>query len=213
MARRDLHRYSGQEMIDISKVDSRQDAGWIVDRDRFPILFPTHAHPSEFWEHLGRTIATFGFLEEMLRKAILVFTGTQTCPDHNSDEALASWTQKLEIVLTAPLGNLIDMYAKSVRENPNATMADFDSLVEKLEKASSIRNALCHGSWRLPDAAGASLPLFVKRKLLVFDTAIDIQFLRQVQKEVAELACDVMDTVTCIGWQFPGSAGPGRPAV
>jgi hypothetical protein len=49
----------------------------IIDRDRLPPLFPTHGHSPQFWEQLGRTIATYGFLEEALGKAIFAFTATR----------------------------------------------------------------------------------------------------------------------------------------
>ena len=35
--------------------------------------------------------------------------------------------------------------------------------------------------------------------------------LKQVQQHVTELTCAVMNTVTHMGWQFPGSPGPGNP--
>ena len=45
---------------------------------------------------------------------------------------------------------------------------------------------------------------------MVWDTSIDIAYLQQTQKAVAELACDVINTVTHMGWQFPGSRGPEK---
>ena len=42
--------------------------GFDVDLDRLPANFPTHRHEAEFWEALGRGVATFGFLEEVLGK-------------------------------------------------------------------------------------------------------------------------------------------------
>ena len=49
----------------------------IIDRDSLPFLWPTHRHTSQFWEQLGRTVATFGFLEEVLGKAIFAFTASR----------------------------------------------------------------------------------------------------------------------------------------
>ncbi|MEP1535541.1 MAG: recombinase family protein [Paracoccaceae bacterium] len=37
----------------------------IIDRESLPEMFPTHRHDPEFWEHLGRAIASIGFLEEV----------------------------------------------------------------------------------------------------------------------------------------------------
>jgi hypothetical protein len=40
-----------------------------------------------FWEALGRTIATFGFLEEVLGKAIFAFTATTQYQESDIDAA------------------------------------------------------------------------------------------------------------------------------
>jgi len=74
-----------------------------------------------------------------------------------------------------------------------------------------MRNVLCHGSWRKPNEEGGSVPFFVNKQMMVFDTAVDIAFLQQTQAHVAELACAVINSVTHMGWQFPGGAGLGKP--
>lgn len=182
-----------------------------VDLRRLPPNFPTHRHAPEFWEALGRTVATFGFLEETLGKAIFSFTGTREISPDEVDTAYEKWLPTLEKALIDPLGGLIDSYAKAVRANRSATITNLDDLVGDLRKASEIRNVLCHGSWRLPDAQGRSLPLFVNKKKGVFQTPIDVAYLRQVQRHVAELVCAVVSSVSHMGWQFPGSHGPGMP--
>ena len=45
---------------------------YFVDEDGLPDGFPTHGHEAAFWESLGRAVATFGFLEEILEKAIFL---------------------------------------------------------------------------------------------------------------------------------------------
>jgi len=39
---------------------------------------------------------------------------------------------------------------------------------------------------------------------------MDREFIDQVQRHTANLACAVINTVTQMGWQFPGSQGPGK---
>jgi hypothetical protein len=165
-----------------------------------------------FWETLGRAIATFGFLEEVLGKAIFAFTATTRHQESEIDAAFENWLPTLERALIDPLGGLIDAYGKAVRNNSAATIENLDDLLSELRAASVIRNVLCHGSWRTPDADGSSLPLFVNRQKMVWDTSIDIPYLKQTQKAVAELGCAVITTVTHMGWQFPGSHGPGKAA-
>jgi len=184
--------------------------GSIIDINSLPEKYPTHAHEPEFWEYLGRTVATFGFLENVLARAIFAFTGTKKYSENTIEQAYEKWLPKLESSLIDPLGGLIDTYGKSVREHQDANIMGFSDLVDDLRDASKIRNVLCHGFWKFPDENGASVPFFVNRQKEVFHTPVDISFLNQVQKQARDLSCSVINTVTSMGYQFPGSSGPGN---
>lgn len=184
-----------------------------IDRDALQRDFPTHRHAPEFWEELGRTVATFGLLEETLGKAIFSLTGTREYAEHEIDEAFAKWSTQLERALSDPLGGLIDRYAKALREHGKVALLNPDDLVGDLRAAARVRNVLCHGSWGVPDAKGRSLPFFVTSRLMVFDTPIDIAWIRQTRAHVVELICEVIDSITRLGWRFPGSLGPGVPIL
>lgn len=181
-----------------------------IDRKALPAVFPTHAHSPLFWEQLGRTVATFGFLEEVLGKAIFVLTGTRIYGEVEVEDAWQRWPKKLEKALSDPLSSLAKSYGEAVRGNQDSTVQDIDELVERIKTAAGLRNVLCHASWRPPDAEGKSLPFFVSWSNEVVETKMDIQFLRQVHDNVADLACTVIDTVTQMGWQFPGGGGVGE---
>ncbi|MFZ5617966.1 MAG: hypothetical protein ACOZAA_11690 [Pseudomonadota bacterium] len=189
------------------------NSGFVVDCRRLPENFPTHLHDAAFWEWLGRVIATFGFLEEVLGKAIFAFSATRPYPENEIHAAYEKWKTTLELALYDPLGNLISSYEKAVREHEGANIENFPELVIDLQRAAELRNVMCHGSWRKPDANGGSLPLFVNRRMKVFDTKIDVAFLQQTQRHVAGLACAVISSVTSMGWQFPGSDSPGNPLI
>jgi len=184
---------------------------FLVDEARLPSGFPTHRHSAEFWAALGRAVATFGFLEEILGKAIFALTGTRRVSEDKFQEEYEKWLPTLERALSDPLGGLIDSYGKAFRTNEATTVKNMDELLSLLRKASTIRNVLCHGSWRIPDALGRSLPLFVDKNQRIFETPIDIAYLNQVQRHVSELICAVINSVTHMGWKFPGSNGPGIP--
>ena len=190
--------------------DENQIGRFVVDHRGVPEQFPTHAHESQFWEALGRCVATFGFLEEALGKAIFSFAATRSYSEDEIQQAYAEWLTKLEHALTDQLGSLINNFGKAVRDHPMATISNLDALLDDLRKASALRNVICHGSWRMPNADRASIPFFVNRQKEVFETAIDRQFLVQLQKHAADLVCAVINTVTHMGWQFPGSNGPGK---
>lgn len=183
----------------------------VVDVDRLPVGFPTHRHSSDFWQALGRAVATFGFLEETLGKAIFSFTAMRSYPDDQIQEAYRGWLKTLERALSDPLGNLIDSYGKAVRDHGDASIENLDELIADLRAAAVVRNVICHGSWGMPDDAGRSLPLFVNKRIEKFETPIDTAYLERLQRHTAELACAVINTVTHMGWQFPGSSGPGDP--
>lgn len=183
----------------------------IVAWAELPRQFPTHHLDGSFWESLGRTVATYGFLEDVLGKSIYAFTATRIYEDPQElQHAYDAWLPKLEQALVDPLGNLINSYEKAVREHHKQAIKNLDDLLEDLRKAATIRNILCHSSWGLPDAAGASVPHFVNRQKEVVTTAMDKEYVDRVQRHVAKLSCAVIDSVTCMGWQFPGSRGPGK---
>jgi hypothetical protein len=186
---------------------------YVVNQRDLPKGFPTNKHAAEFWEALGRTVATFGFLEETLGKAIFAFTGTRQVPEEDAQAEFEKWLPTLEKALSDPLGGLINSYGNAVRSNPKATISNFDQLLEDLRKASAIRNVLCHGSWRTPNQNEKSAPLYVNKKGEVFDGAIDVEYLHQVQKHTVGLICGVINSVTHMGFQFPGSTGPGIPLL
>ena len=182
----------------------------IVNLQALPEKFPTHKHDPAFWESLGRAVGTFGFLEETLAKAIFAFTATTPYSEEEAQKAFEQWLPQLQKALSDPLGGLIISYGKAVRENPDATIQNLDDLIGDLKKAAIIRNVICHGSWPPPDAEGKSIPFFVNQQQELLDTAIDVAWLAQLQKHVSELICAVINTVTGMGWQFPGSTGPGK---
>ena len=93
----------------------------IVDRDKLPPLFPTNRHSPQFWEQLGRTIATYGFLEEVLGKAIFAFTATRKYAPHEIDAAYQAWLPQLERALTDQLWKLAESYGKAARDSAAAT--------------------------------------------------------------------------------------------
>ena len=182
----------------------------VINLELLPKMFPTHSHDPKFWESLGRAVATFGFLEETLAKAIFAFTATKPYSDEEVIKALDEWGPKLKKALSDQLWNLIKTYENAVREHPEAIIENLDELLDQLKEAAKIRNVICHGSWRSPNSEGASVPFFVNRQQERFDTAVDVSYLLQLQKRVSKLICAVIDTVTHMGWQFPGSEGPGK---
>ncbi|MBX5012691.1 hypothetical protein HJB67_22400 [Rhizobium lentis] len=188
--------------------------GYRVTAEKLPELYPTQFHSAEFWEILGRTVGTFGFLENVLGRAIFAFTGTRDYSESELQAALEAWLPQLEKAMSDTLYPLIESYAKAVRQHQHQTPIDFDDLVADLKNVAELRNVLCHGFWSPPDANGATVPFYMRsRDKQVFNDPIDINYLRRVQRSVTALAIAVVDSVTAMGVQFPGSGGPGKPLI
>jgi hypothetical protein len=186
---------------------------YLIDRASLPDQYPTHEHSAQFWEHLGRAIASFGFLEDMLKKAIFAFTATREYSEEEAKAAFDEWLRKLERTLSDTLCTLAKSYGKAVHEHQDSSVLQIDQvdiLVDDIVNASKIRNVLCHGMWGLPDGKGMSLPRFFNKRSEVFETQVDVEFLIKVQRHVVELSCAVINSVSYTGWQFPGSSGPGK---
>lgn len=80
----------------------------VVDRASLPLNWPTHLHTSAFWAALGRAVATFGFLEKTLGRAIFAHTATTEYAEHEIAAAFRQWLPKPERALSESLGGLID---------------------------------------------------------------------------------------------------------
>jgi hypothetical protein len=81
-----------------------------IDRSRLNPQFPTQFHEAELWEQLGRTVAAFGFLEDVLVKAIFAFTGMREYKDEDVPKALDKWRKQLEAAITGTLWPLAEAY-------------------------------------------------------------------------------------------------------
>ena len=62
--------------------------GYFIDLEALPNMFPTHKHEPKFWESLGRVVATFGFLEEILGKALFALTATKPYSEEEVQKAI-----------------------------------------------------------------------------------------------------------------------------
>jgi len=189
--------------------------GFRIDRNGLPNDYPTHLHQPKFWAELGRTIATFGFLEETLGRAIFAINLTTEYDEKDIDKALERWKSTLHLNLTDTLPPLAERFEAGVKAHQDADKARAEHIAAEVKRLAEIRNALCHGSWRKPDVRGASQLHYIARKAVTdtgvksFEPKISIKWLQKRRREALELVCDVIDTVTELGWQFPGSAGPG----
>lgn len=143
-------------------------------------------------------------------KAIFALTATTKYPKDEIEDAYKEWFPKLKRTLSDPLGGLIDNFGKTVRDHHASTIENIDDLIIDLKEASVFRNVLCHASWRPTDDKNKSRPFFINRQMEIFNSDVDLDYLQQTQVGTTELACAVINTVTHMGYTFPGTNGPGN---
>lgn len=182
-----------------------------LDREQLPEHFPTHRHSAMFWESLGRTVATFGVLEETLGKAVFSLTvGQYYAREEEAHAAYQMWLQDLQQGPGEPLVNLADSYAQMALGHPDSEPEAVEQLVADIRRFAALRKVLCHGAWQTADEAGDALPMFVDRSQNIFGTPVDIDYMERVRRHVVDQICCVIDSVTRMGWTFPGDAGLGK---
>lgn len=171
--------------------------------------WPTHRHPPEFWEALGRSVATFGFLEEMIAKAIFAISGSKKIAELDDvEKEVQAWIKELQITLSYTLGILTKKYEKALEFNSTFKTEKTDLLIKDLKALIEWRNIFCHCSWGVPNENGKSFPLYMNSDGKVLETQVDIKLIEQVMRKTVELTCEVIESVTTQGYTFPGKA-PG----
>ena len=185
----------------------------VVNRARLPADWPTDRGSSEFWEELGRTIATFCHLEDMLARAYFVLTGTREFDD--LDQVMAAfpgWERQMKESLTDSLYSLTSKMRDALNDDDHVAVDFSHDFLARLDKIRVWRNALCHGAWQSFEADGsASLRHFKKapdgpERL---EASLNIEEIASIRAATVELTADVVDIVTAAGVLFPGTLIPG----
>ena len=178
-----------------------------------PAGWPTHKGTPAFWEELGRTVGTFGFLEDILARAYFALTATHEYAVTDEAEAtLQKWRKNLEGSLTDTLASLASKIGEAF-ENDDRVPPDVGSaVVRRLDELRTWRNALCHGDWVQFEADGsARLRHFRKEEggPKTLDIRLSLEDIANIRAETVDITVLVMNTVTQAGVQFPGTASPG----
>lgn len=185
----------------------------IVDQEALPAGWPTHRQSDAFWIALGRAVASFGFLEWTIKGAVLALTGDRLAPNDDVEiqEALSAWGKQLMRASTATLVPLTKAFEAAAAGHGRANIVYVAELVRDINAVADLRNAICHASWN-PLTDESARPMYIAavaggvREPSVLETTIDVAWLNQLQRQVAELACSTINVVTTLGLPFPGSS-------
>ena len=115
-----------------------------------------HRGSKALWEGLGRTVATFGMLEDTLARALYVITGHEGVEDGEAGRQQAQeWAQSLISLMSDTLGGLACELEAAWTISDGLLTAEHAEVVAKIKALAKDRNLLCHGTWhhetRSPD--------------------------------------------------------------
>ena len=185
----------------------------VVDRSRLPENWPTNPGSPAFWEELGRTVAAFTHLEDMLTRAFFGLTGSRQFA--NMEEAKAAypqWEKNLKETLTDSLHALTAKLGEAFKDDERVPDGVADDLLARLNDLRVWRNALCHGAWQ-GFAADGSTSIRHFRKAAdgpeLLENRLTIEDISTIRTETVALTVDVVDIMSALGVRFPGSALPG----
>lgn len=145
---------------------------------------PPAWHPLPVWlaAELGLTIAGFGHLEDMLKRAIFALDRDRLSGGiHEGD--FREWLRRMDHVAADSLGTLIERLDRTLARE---SKADGD-LIGQLDEIKGWRNLLCHASWR-PAADGGWQPVFANTKGELFDGRLDVADLAAIRAMTLDAA-------------------------
>ena len=130
-----------------------------INRSPFGPDWPLRHGRSEFWEALGRTVATFGYLEDILARACYCLAaGTERFgpePADIDEGHFRKWLGTLDRSLTDGMGALTRRLEEVLKEDNRIPHCARTELIEQLDELRSWRNAICHGSWSFLNEDGS----------------------------------------------------------
>ena len=169
-----------------------------------PDGWPTYELPADLCEELGRTIATFGFLEYVIKRAVLELSRPA---ETISDSVYKEWERSLEISATAAMKWLTGRLEELLEPDSRLSQERVTRIVEVIREKADLRNALCHGTWTQYDPASgdATLQYFPRNDPRHSQFVLSRAILARVRYETAEVAREVMGAVK---WKVPGFPRP-----
>ena len=195
-----IRRIAEAEGLDAAnRVRERMRMYLPIDREKLPDEWPLPGRSPSLWEGLGKAVAAFGYLENVLVSACHSLTAPPINPGGvvaGDAEALLKWHAEAQSIQTDTLHVLARRFDELLEANEWVPCAVRDDLGNRLEELRPWRNALCHGAWLGLDADGSGRLLHFHRVHL-FETVKNkqvVQFQPKVSRqELVELRSRIVD--------------------
>ena len=140
-----------------------------------------HPLPPGLAAELGWTIAGFGHVEDMLKRAIFAMD-RRRLPGAIAESDFRAWLRRMDHVAADSLGTLIERMERTLaRDN----IAD-PELLGQLDEIKTWRNLLCHAAWT-PVADGWQ-PRFANTQGEIFEDTLDASDLAAIRAMTLDAA-------------------------
>ena len=185
----------------------------VVDRERLPEDWPTNRGTPAFWEELGRTVAAFTHLEDMLARAYFGLTSSRQYADiEEATAAFSQWEKALKELLTDSLYSLTSKLRQAFRDDARVPDDFADNTIARLDALRVWRNALCHGAWQgFASNGSTSLRHFRSGddgpKQL--EDRLTLATISSIRAETVSLTLDLVDILSSARVRYPGTTLPG----
>ncbi|MFT4013226.1 MAG: hypothetical protein QM682_07435 [Paracoccus sp. (in: a-proteobacteria)] len=157
-----------------------------------------HTLPQDFATELGRCVADFGWLEEILKRTIYALERARLADDLTEAE-LRAWLSKIQGIADDSMGTLIEQMDAAMRRHPG--LRDRSRITDRLAELRLWRNLLCHASWRPTEVPTLWHPAFVSLRGEVQQKALSLEDLRHIRAQVAEIGERVLRVMRTTGIQ------------
>ena len=140
-----------------------------------------HELPAALAAEIGWTIASFGHLEDMLKRVIFALD-RHRLPGAIRESEYRGWLKRMDHVAADSMGTLIERLDQTLAREG---LADPD-LIGQLDEVKTWRNLLCHAAWQPGDEGWE--PRFANTKGEVFKgtlDAADVEAIREMTLDSA----------------------------
>ena len=100
--------------------------------------------PDDFAAALGQAVASFGWLEEVIKRTLYSLDRARLAKDLTTAE-LGRWLQHMDDIADDSMGTLVEQLDGALRRHPG--IHDRDQINDDLLAIKHLRNLLCHASW------------------------------------------------------------------
>ena len=120
---------------------------------------PVHDPTVQLWEQIGRAVATFGMLEDLLPRALYIITGYQRVDEtEDTNQQVEEWCARLIKSMSDTLGGLALSLKAAWKERDGVLQPENAKLVQEIQVLTKLRNRVCHATYQdfmTPDVASA----------------------------------------------------------